>query len=103
MDDIMQTPSKDRLWNIVYSRTKHGSRHQDEALRMLDGHWQRFHPEIKSIKCANCGNQIDDCVRWTNDKGIIVDSWGYIETDKDICYLCDGSGAFIGDIYLPKL
>ncbi len=95
----MNAPKK-RLLALVLKHTIPHSRHQDEALKMLDSHYERFAAEIKSVTCKECGSQ-NDCVRWT-DKGVIVDTWGYTEFCPDeICYICDKQG-WIGDIFVPR-
>jgi hypothetical protein len=94
---------KQRLVEIVLANTLPHSRHQAEAINMLETHCQRFKAELKNIRCVKC-RQIIECVRWT-DKGVIVDSWGYIEDANgkgDECHRCLDEG-YIGDIFLPAM
>jgi hypothetical protein len=90
-------PTLEWLKQIIRRHTKAGP-HQDAAHELLNANFIRFAPEIKSITCRKCKSTLADCVRWTDSKtGQIVDSWGYLEADGDICYRCLDEG-FIGDI-----
>jgi uncharacterized protein with PIN domain len=89
------------LRDIVMANT-HPGRHRDEALKMVETHKARFAAEIKMILCHTCGDTLK-AVRWTDKQtGGIVDSWGYMEFDKEVvCHRCLNEG-YIGDIYVPK-
>lgn len=96
------TETREHLRRLVLAYTIFGSQHQKQAFGLLESHLHRFNVEIKSITCDECGRTINDCVRWTNNKNELVDSWGFTEDSRTVCYHCDSFGGYIGDIYSPK-